>query len=86
MKYLYVKDRKRRILYSLFEKKAKLLKSIIENFQLPIKSRYFFYTQLSKLPRDSSIVRLRNRCTLTNRPRGVYRIFGISRLMLRKYI
>ncbi len=86
MKYLYIKDRKRRILFSLFEKKSRLLKSLIENLQLPIKERYFFYTQLMKLPRDCSIVRIRNRCALTNRPRGVYRMFGISRLMLRKYI
>jgi small subunit ribosomal protein S14 len=86
MKYLYVKDRRRRILYSLFEKKAKLLRSLIGNLQLPIESRYFLYSRLMELPRDSSIVRLRNRCTLTNRPRGVYRLFGISRLMLRKYI
>lgn len=86
MKYLYLKDRRRRILYSLFEKKAKLLISLVQNLELPIKERYFFYLQLMKLPRDSSKVRIRNRCALTNRPRGVYRIFGVSRLMLRKFI
>ncbi|MGI9338808.1 MAG: 30S ribosomal protein S14 [Gammaproteobacteria bacterium] len=39
---------------------------------------------LQKLPRDSSPVRLRNRCALTGRPRGVFRRFGISRTKLRE--
>ncbi len=39
---------------------------------------------LQKLPRNSSPVRLRNRCTVTGRPRGYYRKFGISRLVLRE--
>jgi small subunit ribosomal protein S14 len=38
---------------------------------------------LRKLPRDSSPTRLRNRCSLTGRPRGYYRKFGISRIALR---
>ena len=38
---------------------------------------------LQKLPRDSSPVRLRNRCTLTGRPRGVYSKFGLGRGKLR---
>ncbi|MEK7302419.1 MAG: 30S ribosomal protein S14, partial [Pseudomonadota bacterium] len=39
--------------------------------------------KLQKLPRDSSPVRLRNRCTLTGRPRGVYSKFGLGRSKLR---
>jgi small subunit ribosomal protein S14 len=39
---------------------------------------------LQKLPRNSSPVRLRNRCTVTGRPRGYYRKFGVSRLVLRE--
>jgi small subunit ribosomal protein S14 len=39
--------------------------------------------KLQKLPRDSSPVRLRNRCALTGRPRGVYRKFGLGRNKLR---
>ncbi|MGH8622131.1 MAG: 30S ribosomal protein S14 [Burkholderiales bacterium] len=39
--------------------------------------------KLQKLPRDASPVRLRNRCALTGRPRGVYRKFGIARGKLR---
>ncbi len=39
---------------------------------------------LQKLPRNSSPVRLRNRCAVTGRPRGYYRKFGVSRLVLRE--
>jgi small subunit ribosomal protein S14 len=40
--------------------------------------------KLQKLPRDSSPVRLRNRCALTGRPRGVYQKFGLGRIKLRE--
>jgi small subunit ribosomal protein S14 len=39
---------------------------------------------LQKLPLNSSPVRLRNRCQMTGRPRGYYRKFGVSRLVLRE--
>lgn len=40
--------------------------------------------KLQMLPRDSSPVRLRNRCALTGRPRGVYKKFGLGRIKLRE--
>ena len=40
--------------------------------------------ELSKLPRNASPTRLRNRCQLNGRPRGFMREFGISRVMFRK--
>ena len=39
--------------------------------------------KLQQLPRDASPVRIRNRCALTGRPRGVYRKFGLGRNKLR---
>ncbi|MCS7073010.1 MAG: 30S ribosomal protein S14 [Bacteroidia bacterium] len=42
------------------------------------------YQGLSLLPRDSSPVRLRNRCKLTGRPRGYLRKFGLSRIKFRE--
>jgi len=42
------------------------------------------YDGLQNLPKDSSPVRLRNRCMLTGRPRGYYRKFGVSRLVFRE--
>ena len=41
-------------------------------------------TKLQKLPRNSSKIRLRNRCWRTGRPRGFYRDFGLCRNMLRE--
>jgi small subunit ribosomal protein S14 len=43
------------------------------------------YAALSKLPRNSSAVRLRNRCKITGRPRGYIRQFGICRNMFREW-
>lgn len=40
--------------------------------------------RLQKLPRDASPVRLRNRCSLTGRPHGFYRKFGLGRNKLRE--
>lgn len=42
------------------------------------------YIGLSKLPKNASPVRMHNRCSLTGRPRGFMRQFGISRVMFRK--
>ena len=39
--------------------------------------------KLAELPRNASKVRIRNRCSLTGRPRGYYRKFGLSRIALR---
>lgn len=41
------------------------------------------YIALAELPRDSSPVRLRNRCKLTGRPRAYIRMFGLCRLKFR---
>jgi small subunit ribosomal protein S14 len=41
------------------------------------------YAALDKMPRNSSKVRLRNRCQLTGRPRGYMRYFGVCRLVFR---
>jgi len=42
------------------------------------------YEALDKLPKNSSAVRLHNRCKLTGRPRGYMRTFGISRVTFRE--
>lgn len=42
------------------------------------------YTELQKLPRSSSKVRLRNRCKLTGKPRGYIRVFGLCRNQFRE--
>lgn len=42
------------------------------------------HSKIQKLPRNSSKIRIRNRCWKTGRPRGFYRDFGISRHVLRE--
>jgi small subunit ribosomal protein S14 len=42
--------------------------------------------QLAQLPRNSSAVRVRNRCSITGRPRAYHRRFGVSRLVLRELV
>lgn len=86
MKYLFWKDKKKRILFNAYENRIIFLKSIITNLSLLRTIRARATKQLISLPRDASITRIRNRCTFTNRPRAVLRKFGISRLMFRKYV
>jgi small subunit ribosomal protein S14 len=42
------------------------------------------HSKLQKLPRNSSKIRIRNRCWKTGRPRGVFRDFGLSRHVIRE--
>jgi len=86
MKYLFLKGKRKRVLYSSFEKRRIFLKALIKNMSLSSTLRIFAYKQLISLPRDSSITRMHNRCLYTNRPRAIYRKFGLSRLMFRKYV
>tara|TARA_B100000686_G_scaffold311898_1_gene355977 strand:+ start:520 stop:825 length:306 start_codon:yes stop_codon:yes gene_type:complete len=67
-----------------FEKKRKKLKKIIKNKKLPLNERFAAQLKLSKLPKNSSKTRIRNRCEITGRPHGVYRKLRISRIALRQ--
>ena len=59
------------------------MKKIISDINLTEDERAIARIKLQKLPRDSSSVRLRNRCLLTGRPRGVFSKFGLGRIKLR---
>ena len=72
-------------LVNKFSKKRKKLKKIIKNRKLPLDERFDAQLKLAKLPRNSAKVRIRNRCEVTGRPRGVYRKFKISRNALREF-
>ena len=67
-----------------FNKKRKALKAQIMKKDLNMEERFKIQTKLNDLPRDSSNVRIRNRCKITGRTRGVYRKFGLSRIKLRE--
>jgi small subunit ribosomal protein S14 len=64
-------------------KRAELL-AIINNTKLSDEERMAARQQFQQLPRNASPVRQRNRCTLTGRPRGYFRKFGLCRLKLRE--
>ena len=51
---------------------------------LSLEERIKFQSKLNDLPRDSSRIRVRNRCEITGRSRGVYRKFNLSRIKLRE--
>ena len=74
---------KRIRLVKKFAKKRENLKKIIKNKKLPLTERFEAQLQLAKIPRNSSKTRIRNRCEITGRPRGVYRKLKISRIALR---
>ncbi len=64
------------------EKRQKIVEKYAEKREQLIKDGDF--EALRKLPRDSSPTRLRNRCSITGRGRGVYKKFGLCRHQLRK--
>ena len=74
---------KRIKLVKKFLKKRENLKKIIKNKKLPLEERFAAQLKLAKIPRNSSKVRIRNRCEITGRPHGVYRKLKISRIALR---
>ena len=67
-----------------FENRRKKLKKIIRNKKLPLNERFVAQLKLSKLPRNSARIRIRNRCEITGRPHGVYRKLRMSRIALRQ--
>lgn len=79
------RDEKRRKLAKKYAgKRAELIK-IIEDQSIPEEDRYQARLKLQALPRNSNPTRQRNRCSLTGRPRGVYRKFGLGRNKLREF-
>ena len=77
------RERKRRAMVKKFANKRAELISLTQNPKLSDEDRYAARLRLQQLPRNASPVRLRNRCALTGRPRGVFRKFGLARNKLR---
>ena len=78
------REQKRRDTVKKFSAKRAELMAIINNQRVAPEDRYEARLKLQKLPRNASPVRLRNRCKLTGRPRGVFRKFGLARGKLRE--
>ena len=76
-------DTRRRHLVQRRKATRDKLKAIFMNKGLPEDERRLAMFKLAEMPRNSSRVRIRNRCALTGRARGYYRKFGLSRITLR---
>jgi small subunit ribosomal protein S14 len=78
------KQKKRERMVKLGWDKRQTLKALILDMSKPIEERLNAVDVLNKMPRNSSPVRLRNRCQLTGRARGFLRKFKLSRLCFRE--
>jgi small subunit ribosomal protein S14 len=79
------REQKRRDTVKKFAAKRAELLATISNMKLSDEERAAARMKLQSLPRDSSPVRLRNRCALTGRPRGTFRKFGLGRIKVREF-
>lgn len=78
-----VRNERRKQLAARHFAKRQALVAIVKNPKTSPEARAEAYAKLRALPRNSSPVRIRNRCSMTGRPRGVEGYFGLSRIALR---
>ena len=78
------RQQKREKLVAKFAKRRAALQSVIDNPKASEDDKYAARLALQALPRNANPTRLRNRCAITGRPRGVYRKFGLGRNKLRE--
>ncbi len=78
------RNKKRQRLTAKFAPKRAELKAVLANPATTNEEFFAAQKKLAKLPRNSSKIRIRNRCSLSGRPRGFNRRFGISRITLRE--
>ncbi len=77
------RNNKRRKLVDRYAAKRAALKAVANDRMLAMEDRFAARLKLAELPRNSSRVRIRNRCEISGRPRGNYRKFKMSRIALR---
>lgn len=78
------KNKTRQKLVNRYAAKRAELKAIARDTSRQPEERFAARMKLAKLPRNSSKIRVRNRCELTGRPRAYYRKFRMSRIALRE--
>jgi small subunit ribosomal protein S14 len=78
-------EKRRKIVEKYAKKRAELV-AVVNDQSLSLEERFGARLKVQSLPRNSSPVRLRNRCQLTGRPRGVFRKFGLGRGKLRDFV
>ena len=79
------RNEKRKNLVKKFAKKRAALQSIVDDAKASEEVRFAARLKIQALPRNANPTRVRNRCALTGRPRGVYSKFGLGRNKLREY-
>ena len=77
------KNNRRRRLTMQYSGRRARLKAIARDKKKPMEERFAAVLKLAELPRNSSAVRIRNRCEMTGRPRAYYRKHKLSRIALR---
>ena len=80
------REARRRKLVVKYAARRTALKDIIRNPETTYDEREEAQRKLNAMPRNSSPVRVRNRCRLTGRPHGYYRKFGLGRNKLREAV
>jgi len=85
MKKLIKKDEKLRNLVLKYENKKNIIKNIIKNKDLHPTFRWNAVLKLSDLPKNSSKVKISNRCIITGRKKSIIKIFKFSRISFLKY-
>jgi small subunit ribosomal protein S14 len=83
-KSLIARNDKRISLYNKYSEKRAQLKKEIKSKDITLSERYPLIQKLNKMPRDSSKTRIRNRCFITGRPKGVYSKFELCRHKIRE--
>ena len=78
------RNKKRIKLYEKYKNKREKLLKLASNKKLSADEQFQARIKLSKIPRNASKVRIRNRCLVTGRGRGVYRKFKLSRIAFRE--
>nr|YP_009154085.1 ribosomal protein S14 [Turbinaria ornata]AJF48273.1 ribosomal protein S14 [Turbinaria ornata] len=78
------RDYKRRNLFFLHEAKRKALNVVAANQNLNISLRWWAQLEKSRLPRQSCLCRVKNRCVETQRSRSVINLYKLSRLEFRR--
>ena len=78
------REEKRRKLVEKYAARRAALKAQINDASLSEEERMVARLKLQQLPRNANPTRVRNRCSLTGRPRGVFRKFGLCRNKLRE--
>ena len=78
------RNKKRINLAAKYAVKRAELKAVLINAATTNEEFHATQKKLQKLPKNSSKIRIRNRCSLSGRPRGFHRRFGVSRITLRE--